>query len=205
MTTKLAQSVATLVALAGMAAAQVTGAGSNPMEAVRNKINNANAPRNQAAAEALDATTSKKPSAASPMNPMSPKPAAKPAAAPAAKAKTAPEMGRKAGGKRDPFVNPVVRASSGKENTTACDTGKRCLAIREMSLRGVVKSANGMIAVVENPAHKTYFLREKDPVLDGIVVKITGEAVVFRENVTDNLGHESTKEVVKTVNPPAAS
>ena len=74
--------------------------------------------------------------------------------------------------------------------------------IDQIALKGIVKSQNGMIAVVENSAHRAYFLRETDPVFNGVVEKITGDSVVFRETVTDKLGKESTREVVKRVNAP---
>ncbi len=108
----------------------------------------------------------------------------------------------KKGNKRDPFVNPVVARINGGPNP-ACSAGKRCLVINEMVLRGIVKSQNGMIAVVENLARKAYFLRENDPVFDGYVVKITGDTVIFKENVLDYVGRPSTREVVKRVNAPA--
>lgn len=132
---------------------------------------------------------------------------AKPAAAakPAVKKAAKPEMAgaKKApASKRDPFVSPVVARGAGPG--TGCATGKRCLVIDQVTLRGVVKSASGMIAVVVNPANKAYFLRENDPVFNGYVVKITGDSVIFKENVMDNLGRTTTREVVKKVSAPAA-
>src|SRR5262249_44148204 len=102
-------------------------------------------------------------------------------------------------GKRDPFVSEVV-----ERNTFApdnCGTGKRCLVIDQMVLRGVVRTASGMIAVVANASNKAYFLKEKDPVFNGVVVKITGDSVVFKERTVDNVGHVGSREVVKRVNP----
>src|SRR5690349_8658117 len=59
-------------------------------------------------------------------------------------------------GKRDPFISPVVNRQSG----SGCSTGKKCLDIEQIALHGVVKSDNGMIAVVTNSLNKAYFLRE---------------------------------------------
>jgi len=39
--------------------------------------------------------------------------------------------------------------------------GQECLDIEQIALHGVVKSDNGMIAVVTNALNKAYFLREK--------------------------------------------
>ena len=101
-------------------------------------------------------------------------------------------------GKRDPFFSPVVQ-----QQGSGCSTGKKCLEINAINLRGVVKSDNGFIAVVTNNIGKAYFLRENDPVFNGFVVKITGDSVVFQETVQDKLGKTSTHEVVKRIFTPA--
>jgi len=103
-------------------------------------------------------------------------------------------------GKRDPFINPIEAVREGRQGN--CQGGKRCLAVNEIVLRGVVKSVNGMIAVVENSAQRTYFLHENDPIYNGFVKKITPDSVVFRERVIDNIGRQSEHDVVKTVNAP---
>ena len=101
---------------------------------------------------------------------------------------------------RDPFVSPVMR-SNGVVGS-GCDTGKRCLVVDEIVLKGIVKSPTGFIAVVENPAKRAYFMRENDPVFNGKVVKITFDTVVFQEEVQDKVGKQSMREVVKKVNAP---
>ena len=102
-------------------------------------------------------------------------------------------------GKRDPFISPVVNRGGG----SGCSTGKKCLDIEQIALHGVVKSDNGMIAVVTNGLNKAYFLRENDPVFNGYVVKITVDSVVFKETVQDRLGKPFTKDVVKRLLTPA--
>jgi Tfp pilus assembly protein PilP len=101
-------------------------------------------------------------------------------------------------GKRDPFFSPVVQ-----QNGSGCSTGKKCLEIGNINLRGVVKSDNGFIAVVTNNLNKAYFLRENDPVFNGYVVRITGDSVVFQETIQDKLGKPFTREVVKRIFTPA--
>jgi Tfp pilus assembly protein PilP len=102
-------------------------------------------------------------------------------------------------GKRDPFFSPVVQQVNG----SGCSTGKKCLEIGQINLRGVVKSEAGFIAVVTNSLNKAYFLHENDPVFNGYVVKITGDSVVFQENVQDKLGKPLTREIVKKITTPA--
>lgn len=102
---------------------------------------------------------------------------------------------------RDPFVSPIVRMGAAG---SGCSTGKRCLAIDQIALRGVVKSENGMIAVVVNTMDKAYFLRENDPVFNGYVTKITPDSIIFKETFRDKLGKEMTRDVTKSIIRPVA-
>jgi Tfp pilus assembly protein PilP len=103
--------------------------------------------------------------------------------------------------RRDPFVSPVVTMSA---TGSGCSSGKRCLAIDQVALKGVVRSDSGMIAVVVNAMDKAYFLRENDPVFNGYVLKITGDSVVFKETFHDRLGKPLTRDVTKTITKPVA-
>lgn len=105
-----------------------------------------------------------------------------------------------AAGRRDPFVSPVVNQSM---EGSGCSTGKRCLTIDQIALRGVVKADVGMIAVVVNSLDKAYFLHENDPVFNGYVVRITGDSIVFKETMQDKLGKPFTREVTKKITTPA--
>jgi hypothetical protein len=102
--------------------------------------------------------------------------------------------------RRDPFVSPVVNRSM---IGSGCATGKRCLAIDQINLKGVVKADSGMIAVVVNSLNKAYFLRENDPVFNGFVVKITGDSIIFKETLQDRLGKSMTREVTKKITTSA--
>ena len=104
-----------------------------------------------------------------------------------------------ANGRRDPFISPVVSHAGG----SGCSTGKKCLEIGAINLRGVVRAESGYIAVVSNGLNKAYFLRENDPVFDGYVVKITGDSIVFKETMQDRLGKSFTREVTKKITTPA--
>jgi hypothetical protein len=110
-----------------------------------------------------------------------------------------PTSRNSANGRRDPFISPVVSRAGG----SGCSTGKKCLEIGAINLRGVVHGESGFIAVVSNSLNKAYFLRENDPVFNGYVVKITGDSIVFQETVQDRLGKPFTREVVKKITTPA--
>ena len=149
-------------------------------------------------------TPPSKPTAAAPAPKPAPQPAKAEAPAPEASA-DAPKDDKSEDkkysmtGKRDPFISPVVSRQSG----SGCSTGKKCLDIEAIAVRGVVRSDSGMIAVVTNGLNKAYFLRETDPVFNGYVVKITSDSVVFKETFQDKLGKPFTRDVVKKLTTPA--
>ena len=159
------------------------------------------AARNSSRIAASNAKTADSPFAASnkitASVPEKPEPATK--TADAAKAPKPEEKKWAMNGKRDPFFSPVVQQNSG----SGCSTGKKCLEIGQINLRGVVKAEAGFIAVVTNSADKAYFLHENDPVFNGYVVRITGDSVVFQETVQDKLGKPFTREVTKKITTPA--
>jgi hypothetical protein len=111
----------------------------------------------------------------------------------------APDSKTSANGRRDPFLSPVVSHTGG----SGCSTGKKCLEIGTINLRGVVHAESGFIAVVSNSLNKAYFLRENDPVFNGYVMRITGDSIVFQETLQDRLGKSFTREVVKKITAPA--
>ncbi len=107
------------------------------------------------------------------------------------------------GGRRDPFMNPVKVQQDKVSGSALCTTGgPQCLVIDQITLMGVVKTQAGMIAMIENKAKKQYNLHENDSLMDGKVMKITRDSIVFRESRMDNLGRPSTREVVKKVTVP---
>jgi hypothetical protein len=99
--------------------------------------------------------------------------------------------------RRDPFIS-IIRTDTATKGS--CTSGKKCLVVGDIVLRGIVRSPNATIAVVENPDKKTYFLHENDPVFNGQVVKITTDAVIFREQIYDRAGRSTTREITKHLN-----
>jgi Tfp pilus assembly protein PilP len=115
-------------------------------------------------------------------------------------------------GKRDPFKVPETAGGrAGAENIvemgvapgTVLPPGERGLLISQLKLEGVVRQQtdNKMIAVVTNQTKRAYFLRENQSVYNGVVSKITPDSVTFTENVLDENGHVTTREVVMRLNP----
>ena len=81
--------------------------------------------------------------------------------------------------------------------------GTRGLVIGQLKLGGIVRqdATNMMLAVVINFTNRAYFLRENDVVFNGVVSKITPDAVSFRENYLDPNCRVQTREVVKRLGP----
>jgi hypothetical protein len=124
------------------------------------------------------------------------------------KAKTSTlEASELAEGKRDPFKIPELSIEKVAGETIlesappggVLPTGKRGLLISHLTLQGVVReqTSNKMIAVVTNETKVARFLYENDSLYNGVVSKITPDAVYFKENVLDSNGRVTTREVVK--------
>jgi len=158
-------------------------------------------------------TTAKKPTATSAAKPAS-KPASKPAATtstkPAAKTQAKspapgartisekkPVESEQKIARRDPFESLVGRKQAQDALTKNLPPGKAGLQVSTLRLDGVVKSTNGMIAVVANPQQRTYFLREGDQLYDGKVEKISMEGVTFHEEGKDAFGKPVERQVNK--------
>jgi len=106
-----------------------------------------------------------------------------------------------AAGRRDPF-KPWMTPSAGGHSTASGASGSlpaglRGLVISDLRVEGIVRleSVNTMIAVVTNYTKRAYFLRVNDTVYNGVVSKITPEAVYFKENTLDSSGRVATHEV----------
>jgi Tfp pilus assembly protein PilP len=136
-----------------------------------------------------------------------------PATKPAAKATTAPKQTAKKSTKsatssapvestekvarRDPFESLTSRNDAAAKSAANLPPGKAGLQVGTLRLDGIVKSSNGMIAVVTNPQLRTYFLREGDQLYDGKVEKIGMDNVSFHELGKDAFGKPVERQVNK--------
>jgi len=106
-----------------------------------------------------------------------------------------------AAGRRDPFRPPATPTPGSYmvagEVASALPAGARGLIISDLRVAGIVheETENSMIAVVTNRTRRAYFLRVNDTVHNGVVSKITPEAVYFKENTLDSSGRVATREV----------
>jgi hypothetical protein len=104
---------------------------------------------------------------------------------------------------RDPFEPLVGKKTEGNGMPTNLPPGKAGLLIATTTVDGLVRSPNGMIAVVSNPQKRVYFIREGDRLYDGQVEKIGLDGVVFRQVSKDAFGKPVDHVVTKRIYPSA--
>jgi type IV pilus assembly protein PilP len=139
-----------------------------------------------------------------------PKPAAKSSGQKSSAPKTATKKAPKAStpatpaddqdtkvGRRDPFESLTSRQDAAAKTAANLPPGKAGLQVASLRLDGIVRSPNGMIAVVTNPQARTYFLREGDQLYDGRVDKIGMDNVAFHELGKDAFGKPVERQVNK--------
>lgn len=99
-------------------------------------------------------------------------------------------------GRRDPFLNLL---NSGAE-TSRMPSGREGAAgfsVAEISVRGVLQSRGGLIAMVKGPDNKTYVVHTGDKLLDGTIKSITPQGLIILQDVNDPLSLVKQREVRK--------
>lgn len=103
-------------------------------------------------------------------------------------------------GKRDPFkVPPPPNMKDGGDPTAGpLPPGVRGLVIGHLRLKGIVREEDSktMIAVVANRANLAYFLHIHQDVYNGVVSRITPDAIYFQKKSLDSGGRIVAQEVV---------
>lgn len=105
-------------------------------------------------------------------------------------------------GRRDPFrslVGPAVKTDLGSR-----PSGVPGFLIDEIKLQGIVRTKQGLVAMISGPDNNGYLIRVGDKAFDGEVVRVTPSAVVFRQEVNDPTRIERFREVIKDLTPATA-
>jgi hypothetical protein len=105
-------------------------------------------------------------------------------------------------GRRDPFVSLTARGGD-LPPAGSRPSGPAGLLVNEITLKGVLKSPKGFIALVQAPDNRTYIMHAGDKVFDGAVKAITQDALVFSQDVNDPLSLVKQREVRKAIRPEA--
>jgi type IV pilus assembly PilP-like protein len=103
--------------------------------------------------------------------------------------------------RRDPFDPLVNKEKEAGGPQAPLPAGKPGLMVATLRVDGIVRSPNGMIAVVSNPQMRVYFLREGDHLYDGEVEHITMEGVAFHQTGKDAFGKAVERESTKRLYP----
>jgi hypothetical protein len=104
-----------------------------------------------------------------------------------------------AGGRRDPFVSLALGVDVLEPGLRP--DGLPGMLIQEVSLRGIVKTVDGYIAMIQGTDNKSYFAREGQRLYDGNIQSIEDARVVFRQEINDPLRIEKFQQVEKTLHP----
>jgi Tfp pilus assembly protein PilP len=99
-------------------------------------------------------------------------------------------------GRRDPFVSLTSRGSDQSSTRRDLD-GAGGLTVDEVSVRGIVATGDGYVAMVQGPNGKTFVIHQNEKLLDGTVKAITAQAIVILQDVSDPLSTVKQKEVRK--------
>jgi hypothetical protein len=197
---RVCRSLAIILALSGLAVMPVRAQESPAMPGqVRNQLNQSQASSPSAQTDAAQSA---------------PTSSAKPASQHAGKSKAnhkaqvtgtaaAPPASSPVGetGRRDPFSPLLTADRAGSGTPQNLPPGKAGLMVDTLRIDGIVQGPNGMIAIVENPQDRVYFLREGDKLYDGSVTHIVLDAVSFHQTGSDAFGKPVDRELTKRLNP----
>ena len=99
-------------------------------------------------------------------------------------------------GRRDPFIN-LLGTGTEPRQVSKKGEGPSGMTVAEISVRGVMQSRNGLIAMVQGPDNKTYIVHPGDKLLDGAIKSITPQGLVIEQAVNDPLSVVKQREVRK--------
>jgi hypothetical protein len=102
-------------------------------------------------------------------------------------------------GRRDPFVSLALGVNILPPDVRP--PGLAGMLIQEVSLRGIVKTVDGYIAMIQGTDNKSYFAKEGERLYDGNIQSIDDAKVVFRQEINDPLRIEKFQQVEKTLHP----
>ncbi len=102
-------------------------------------------------------------------------------------------------GRRDPFVSLALGLDVLSPDVRP--PGLAGMLIQEVSLRGIVKTVDGYIAMIQGTDNKSYFARHGERLYDGNIQSIDDARVVFRQEINDPLRIEKFQTVEKTLHP----
>lgn len=124
--------------------------------------------------------------------------AAKPVPAPGAPAAPPPIENYiyQAEGRRDPFLNLLGVGTDARQAAKRVE-GPASMTVADITVRGVVETKSGLIAMIHGPDNKTYIVHQGDKLSDGTIRAITQQGLVIVQEVNDPLSLVKQREVRK--------
>jgi Tfp pilus assembly protein PilP len=104
-------------------------------------------------------------------------------------------------GRRDPFLSLVGTGGDNRSNTRRGD-GAAGIGIAELTVKGVLQSRTGLVAMIQGPDKKTYIVHQGDKLADGTIKTITPQGLVLMQEVNDPLSLVKQREVTKLLRSP---
>jgi Tfp pilus assembly protein PilP len=128
---------------------------------------------------------------------------APPPPAPAPDAPSAPDAATGAApysyavdGRRDPFES-LTATSSDEKTPRPAGGGIAAIRVDELSVRGIMRSRDRLVAMVAGPDNRTYVVHQGDKLADGVIKSINPQGLVLMQNVDEPRAREKTREVRK--------
>ena len=103
-------------------------------------------------------------------------------------------------GRRDPFISLAKPVTGDDATNRPRRPGIEGFLLQETSLKGVVKTVDGWIAVLEGPDRKGYFVRVGQRMHDGVVTSVDAGGLTFRQEITDPLSPAKSRDVRRLLN-----
>lgn len=101
--------------------------------------------------------------------------------------------------RRDPFVS-LIKPVEGGGRAQGKKPGMEGFLIQEVALRGIVKMAQGYVAMFQGADGKSYFVKAGQRLYDGAILAVDQSSVTFRQEVADPLSPVKTREFKRTLN-----
>jgi Tfp pilus assembly protein PilP len=101
-------------------------------------------------------------------------------------------------GRRDPFVSLISRGAGdlrGSANNRP--EGREGLLVNDVTVKGIVKTPRGYIAMITGADNKTYIVHQGERLFDGTIQAIAEDVVVFLQEINDPLSLVKQREVRK--------
>jgi Tfp pilus assembly protein PilP len=101
----------------------------------------------------------------------------------------------RAEGRRDPFLTLIGTGAIPRD--ASHKDGPAGMTIGEISVRGILQSKGGLVAMIQGPDNKTYIVHQGDKLLDGAIKTITPQGLIVIQEVNDPLSLVRQREVRK--------